>query len=117
MDIQFKNTKLEKLCNSFSSLVKKYGNKQAETISRRLQQLSAAENLHDAGKLPRLHCHELKGDRKNQLAVDLEHPFRLIFVVNQDPIPRKPDSGLDWKQVQSIKIIRIEDYHGKQKRK
>lgn len=24
-------------------------------------------------------CHPLKGDRKNQYAVDLVHPYRLVF--------------------------------------
>lgn len=117
MDIQFKDTKLEKLCNHHKRLVQKYGDKQARTISRRLQQLSAANNLYDAGKLPQLRCHELKGARKDQLAVDLIHPSRLIFIVNHEPVPKKPDGGLDWRQVQSIKIIEIEDYHGKQRKK
>ena len=56
-------------------------------------------------------CHELTGGRKGQLSVDLEHPYRLIFIPNHEPIPRKPDGGLDWKLVTSIMIIGIEDTH------
>ena len=45
-------------------------------------------------------CHMLKGKRKTQYAVDLGHPFRLVFeLVEKDPA--------------MIRIVEIEDYHGK----
>lgn len=112
MDINFKTTKLQKLCNDSKRLIQKYGDKQARRISIRLQQLSAADNLQDISKLPQLRCHELKGNRKGQLAVDLIHPYRLIFKVDQEPIPEKDSGGLDWEQVHTIMIHEIEDYHG-----
>jgi len=117
MNILFKNRRLEKLCNNFNKLVKKYGNKRAKIIIRRLSELKAMENLGVARKLPQLRCHELKGDRKGELAVDLDHPYRLIFTVAQEPIPVKDDGGLDWEKVHSIKILEIEDYHGKHRKK
>jgi proteic killer suppression protein len=57
-------------------------------------------------------CHELVGDRAGQLSLDLVHPQRLIFVSEGEPIPRKPDGGLDclW-QIRSVKILGIEDTH------
>lgn len=57
-------------------------------------------------------CHELKGDRKGALSLDLGHPFRLIFKPDHDPVPRLADGGLDWIQVTAITIIGIEDTHG-----
>ncbi len=57
-------------------------------------------------------CHELTGNRKRQLTVDLDHPYRLVFRVSQDPLPERVEGGLDWKQVTAIELIEIEDTHG-----
>ena len=54
---------------------------------------------------------EAKGNRAGTLAVDLEHPYRLIFEPVGDPLPRKPDGGLDWTAVTVIRVLGVEDYH------
>jgi proteic killer suppression protein len=43
--------------------------------------------------------------------VDLDHPYRLIFIPANDPIPRKQDGGLDWCAVTQIEILEIVDPH------
>ena len=112
MDILFKTNKFRKECNDFKRLQKKYGQRRAELIRRRLDDLRAADILADIGHLPPARCHELHGDREGQLAVDLKYPYRLVFEPANDPIPRKADSGLDWAKVTAILIISVEDYHG-----
>jgi proteic killer suppression protein len=115
MDIQFKTKKLEKTCNDFKRLSQAYGERQAARIALRLQQIAAADDLSVLAKLPHLHCHELKGNRKGQLAIDLVHPYRLVFSADEEPAPRKADGGLDWSRVHTVRILDIEDYHGKRK--
>jgi len=78
---------------------------------QRLQELEAAEVLEITRSLPQLRCHELTGNRKGQLSVDLDHPYRLIFEPANDPISEKPDSGLDWIRTTKIRIREIVDYH------
>ena len=57
--------------------------------------------------------HELTaGKRSGKLSVDLDHPYRLIFIPDNDPVPRRADGELDWSQVTAIKIIGVEDTHG-----
>ena len=80
-------------------------------MRRRLDDLDAADSLEDMRNVPGK-CEELKGDRKGQLSVRLDGGYRLIFVPEHDPIPRKSDGGLDWKRVTAIKVIEVEDYHG-----
>ena len=46
-----------------------------------------------------------------QFAVDLKHPYRLIFKPDHNPLPRKDDGGLDLTQITAIKILGVEDYH------
>ncbi len=78
---------------------------------RRLDELHAAENLAMLAALPQAHTHEMSGNRKGQLSVDVKQPYRLFFEPAHDPLPRKPDGGLDWEQVTAVRIIEVEDPH------
>jgi len=113
LDISFKSTKLEKEFNEEKRLIKIHGSRRAKVIKVRLAALRAASSLYDfwPPKTDPGRCHELTGNYKGQLSVDLDHPYRLIFVPNHKPIPSKSDGGLNWKQVTAITIIGIEDTH------
>jgi proteic killer suppression protein len=113
LDISFNNTKLEKEFNEGKQLEKVHGSLRAKKIRLRLKEFRAAVCLNDfwPPKSGNNRCHELTGAHKGELSVDLDHPYRLIFVPYHDPVPRKPDGGLDWKQITAIKILRIEDTH------
>lgn len=110
MEIFFDNEKLEQSCNSHSKLVRQHGKIMADRIRRRLDDLDAVSNLEEMRNLPG-RCHELIGNRKGQLSLDLVHPQRLIFVPRDNPPPRKADGGLDWSQVKAILILGIDDTH------
>lgn len=112
MDISFRTKKLCKECNDYTKLIKTYGAECAKLIRRRLDDLADVDSLDDLRRLPQARCHELKGDRKGQLALDLKHPFRLIIEPNHEPKPVKADGGLDWKAVIAITVLGVEDYHG-----
>jgi len=83
----------------------------ARTIMRRLAVLKAAGSLALVPTPPPERRHQLGSDRKGQYAVDLVHPYRLIFKPNHEPVLRKQDGAIDTEQVTAIKIIEIVDYH------
>ena len=111
MDILFRSKKLQKECNDSVKLKRRYGERQARLIRQRLDELQAAPALEIMRSLLQARCHELKANRLGQLSVDLDHPYRLVFVVANDPVPRKADGGLDWNEVTAIEIIGVEDTH------
>lgn len=111
MDILFCQKRLKKLCNNHKSLIRRYGQRRADAIRRRLDELRAASSLWDLRYLPQTRCHELKGNRSGQLSVDLDQPYRLIFRPATHPIPAKADGGLDWNKITAVEIIGIEDTH------
>lgn len=115
MDISFKNKKLARSFNEDRQLVKTHGQLRAKKIRIRMKALKAAASLIDfwPPKSPPERCHELtEGKRSGQLSMDLDHPYRLIFVPDHDPVPMREDGGLDWSQVTAIKILGVEDTHG-----
>ena len=82
----------------------------ALVLRDRLDQMNDARNLEDLRWLPG-GWHELKGDRKGQLACSLSGRVRLIFTPAHDPLPTKPDGGLDWTRVTAVENLEIVDYH------
>ncbi len=112
MVILFKAAKLEKECNNENLMVRRRGANRARLLKRRLTELAAATALENLRNLPQARCHELKGNLKGYLSVDLDHPYRLVFEPSNNPLPEKPDGGLDWTKVTEIKIIGVEDTHG-----
>ena len=109
MEIDFKTKRLQKQCNDDKEMVKIHGKERAEKLRKRLDDLRAALNLSVMKSLPG-RCHELKGDKKGELAVDLVHPYRLIFKPAGENLKKK-DGGLDWSAVTSITMTSIENYH------
>ena len=110
MEISYKNRKLEKQLTDPRELAKSFG-QLAVKIKMRLKNLKDADNLAIMRTIPAARCHELTGDRKGELAVDVSGNYRMIFEPLHNPIPKKDDGGLKWEEVTKIQINEIEDYH------
>lgn len=113
MELRFKTKKLKKQCEVPAEAQQKYGSLIGNKLTQRVSELYAANSLNDIAKIPAARLHKLEGVRKNEYAIDLIHPFRLIIT----PVL---DDDTDITNLSSIRIVRIEevtDYHGKQKRK
>ena len=83
----------------------------AKAITIRFTILKAAKTLEQVPATPPDRRHRLRGNRDGQHAVDLVHPYRLIFEPNHDPLPRRADDGIDAKKVSAITIIEVINYH------
>jgi proteic killer suppression protein len=110
VEIFYKSRKLEKQLTDPRQLVKSFGQLAAK-IKMRLKNLKDADNLAIMKTIPAARCHELAGDRKGELAVDISGNYRMIFEPLHDPIPQKGGGGLKWEVVTKIQINSVEDYH------
>jgi proteic killer suppression protein len=108
--IDFKNKKLCKQLTQSKEL-RKLGPRRAELVQRRLSEIEASDNLAILKLLPGPRLHPLKGTRQGQLSADLDHPYRLIFEPDHDPIPKLESGGFDWKAITAVRIIEIADTH------
>lgn len=98
MQIEYKNSKIKKVCTNAFEAEKKHGKEMAEKIHLRIDQISAAFSVEMMIQYKIGRCHPLKGNRNNQYAVDLVHPYRLVFEKIGD-------------QIQIANIMEIVDYH------
>ena len=110
MDISYANSRIQKICTNEKTARKELGSDGAKVLTNRLQQMRDAENLEKLRYAPG-DWHELTGDRDGQLACSLRGLNRLVFTPSNDPIPIKPDGGLDWSEVTAVMNVEIVDYH------
>ncbi len=110
MDIFYKSNKLKKQLTKANEIQKAFGT-MAKKVNQRMKDIKASDNLNDLMKIPAANCHELKGNRKGQYAVDISGNFRLIFEPNHDPVPLKDDNSINTAKVTAIEILKKEDYH------
>ena len=98
MEIIYKSKKIQKICTVAKIAEKTYGIQMAEKIHQRIDEITAASSVEEMIKFHIGRCHALQQDRKGQFAVDLIHPYRLVFEKNGN-------------EIQIVKIIEIVDYH------
>ncbi len=96
--ITYKSNNLKRICTNYTIAKRKHGEKMAQLIHQRINELEAAESIEILVKYSIGRCHPLKGNRKDEYAMDLIHPYRLIFEA-------------DKTDIRLICITKIEDYH------
>lgn len=111
MDILYRNEGLEKACTKQKEAVRRYGPNNQKKLVQRLGEIQAAPNLETVLRLPAARCHPLSGDLKGFWAVDLVHPFRLLFrLVNPDGTDIVEEETIPALVV-AVRIWDIKDYH------
>lgn len=98
MQIEYRNSKIKKICTNAYEAEKKHGKEMAEKIQLRIDQISAALSVEMMIQYKIGRCHSLKGNRKEQYAVDLVNPYRLVFEKKGN-------------EIQIANIMEIVDYH------
>ena len=98
MKITYKNNKIQKICTDIKVAEKTYGTKMAEKIDMRIGEISAADTVEMMIQFHIGRCHSLSQNRKGQYAVDLVHPYRLVFEKHGN-------------EIQIANILEIVDYH------
>lgn len=110
MIITFADKNLRKYANNNSMAVQKMGSKRAKLYQKRLEDMVDAESFVDLEHLPG-RFHQLKQNRKDQWACDLDHPYRLIFEPAVVPIPKDKDGKQILIKITSVEIIEVTNYH------
>ena len=110
MKISYKTNKLEKQLTEAKEMQKAFGT-MAKKVNQRMMELKASPNLVVMKTIPAANCHELKGDRQGEFAVDISGNFRIIFEPDHNPVPQRDDKSIDCIKVTDIQILGTGDYH------
>lgn len=100
--------------NTSTDMVKAFGATSAKRLALLLAAMRAAPNLalFAPPMSPPHRCHELTGNLKGVLSMDMTHPYRLLIRPQNGEWPVRPEGGLDWAQVTAVEVVRVEDTHG-----
>lgn len=110
MLVDFADAKLKRLCEDRTARQRQWQKAAADKLATRLDDLRAAAYLEVLRTLPGK-WEELTGDRKGQLSCRLDKKLRLVIRPTKQPPPTKPDGGLDWRAVDAVTILEVENYH------
>ena len=98
MQVTYRNKKLEKTCTNAKTAERTYGRDMADKIHQRIDEITAAECVEMMIQFRIGRCHLLSQNRQGQYAVDLIHPYRLVF------------EQIDG-EIRIANILEIVDYH------
>lgn len=98
MNITYKSNKIKKICTDAKTAERQYGQKMADKIHLRIDQIASADTVEMMIQFHIGRCHPLTHNRKGQYALDLIQPYRLVFEKNGD-------------EIQIANILEIVDYH------
>ncbi len=98
MEVRYRTKKLSKICTNADVARRAYGHEMAIKIQMRIDQITAAETVEVLLKGNIGHCHLLIGNRKNEYAMALVQPYRLVFIKKGE-------------EIQIAEIQEIVDYH------
>jgi plasmid maintenance system killer protein len=110
MEIDYRKNKLRKQCSSASEIKRAFGTR-AKKVSDRLDEITSSPNLSVLMQIPAANCHPLKADMAGEWALDISGNWRIIFEIDDDPIPKKEDGSIETNLVTKVKINEIDDYH------
>lgn len=81
MEVRFRTRKLRREYEDYREAEKAYGTQVARRYVERVNIIQHALDIEELKQLPGLRCHELKGDRRGQWAVNLTGFHRLVFTL------------------------------------
>lgn len=84
MDVRFRTRKLQNHYERSGEAFKAYGEPVARKYILRVNTMKTARDIDELKRLPALRCHQLKGERLGQWAVNLTGYQRLIFTLEGD---------------------------------
>lgn len=87
-----------KRCVQSQAKQKKIWLSNGEKIHQRIDEIDASDTVEEMVQYHIGRCHPLKGNRKGQYAMDLVHPYRLIFEQIGD-------------EIKIANVMEIVDYH------
>lgn len=79
--MEFRTSKLRRQYEEYREAEKAYGREVARRYVGRVNLIKQARDLAELKALPGLRCHELKGGRKGQWAINLTGFHRLLFTL------------------------------------
>ena len=98
MEVTYKTNKIKTVCTDAKVSDRTYGNEMSEKIQMRIAEIEAVDTVEEMIKFHVGRGHPLTNNRKGQYAVDLVHPYRMVFEKHGN-------------KIQVAHIMEIVDYH------
>jgi plasmid maintenance system killer protein len=112
IEVDWTDRKLRKAQMSDRAGQRLLGDERWSALKRRIRTLESADTLADLHGLPG-NFHPLSVDLAGEWSANLSANWRVIFESAEEPLPTFRDGGLDQASVRHVRVLRVEDYHGR----
>jgi toxin HigB-1 len=106
METRFRDSRMQRRCESEKELRRAYGAACAKRILARIADLGAASSLADFRGLPG-RCHALRAERQGQFALEVSGSRRLVL----EPVPPLRGEDTPWSEIDAVEVVELVDYH------
>jgi len=114
MDIRYKNSKIESLCNNRQKGKTQLNVAVSKELQKALTAIHNAETLLDIHKTPRYNLHPLKGKRRGELSIYLgKTGFRLIIIPEKEngEIYNEADLMSLYSIISIVRIMEVSNHY------
>ncbi|MEX2442614.1 MAG: hypothetical protein WD492_03340 [Alkalispirochaeta sp.] len=112
MKVTYENEKTRRLCEDEKAARKQFGDEATRRLRKRIRMLMEADTLSAIPHTPPPRLHLLSGYTVPTYAVVVHKGLRIVLEPANNPVPLLKDGGVDKRNVRSVQIVTVEDYHG-----
>ena len=116
MEIKYKTTKVQKLCENFSFAKKELPFEVAEKLMAHINYIEQATCFSDIMNYPPFKCHKLSGDRKDDYALDVGRKLGYRIIIepmdeNNKSLKKEKDINVIKKCTKIVLVVEVTNHY------
>ena len=111
MEIRYKNKRIRDICENEKKAIKKYNKFIAEKLIFSIEFLKNSKSLKDVADYQNFRLHELKYERKGQLAIDLGKTTGYRLIIEPITVVNKEKGIISYESINVVEIMEVSNHY------
>ena len=111
MEIRYKNKRIRDICENEKKAIKKYNKIIAEKLIFSIEFLKNSNSLKDVADYQNFRLHELKYERKGQLAIDLGKTTGYRLIIEPITVVNKEKGIISYESINVVEIMEVSNHY------
>ena len=111
MEIRYKNKRIRNICENEKKAIKKYNKIIAEKLIFSIEFLKNSKSLKDVADYQNFRLHELKYERKGQLAIDLGKTTGYRLIIEPITVVNKEKGIISYESINVVEIMEVSNHY------
>ena len=111
MEIRYRNKRIRDICENEKKAIKKYNKIIAEKLIFSIEFLKNSNSLKDVADYQNFRLHELKYERKGQLAIDLGKTTGYRLIIEPITVVNKEKGIISYESINVVEIMEVSNHY------